>query len=136
MPTAVAQAYIDYSVEQKRKATEEAQRWNQQQMDRVQQQMVDQKAGNRCFPEKRKHADLPPWSTVTKPKSWGLSPIVWLTPPQRRIAAQSQYDEVQKALAKHSPENIISLPEFSGHAQIQDLRIAPDPNATKPCRTA
>lgn len=49
----VAQAYIDYSVEQKRKATEEAQRWNQQQMDRVQQQMVDQKAAIDAFLKKK-----------------------------------------------------------------------------------
>lgn len=119
----VAQAYIDYSVEQKRKATEEAQRWNQQQMDRVQQQMVDQKAAIDAFLKKENMLTFRGVDGY-ETEELGIITNRLADATQRRIAAQSQYDEVQKALAKHSPEDIISLPEFSGHAQIQDLRIA------------
>lgn len=119
----VAQAYIDYSVEQKRKATEEAQRWNQQQMDRVQQQMVVQKA---AIDDYLKKENMLTFRGVDgyETEELGIITNRLADATQRRIAAQSQYDEVQKALAKHSPEDIISLPDFSGHAQIQDLRIA------------
>lgn len=119
----VAQAYIDYSVEQKRKAIEEAQRWNQQQMDRVQQQMVAQKA---AIDDYLKKENMLTFRGVDgyETEELGIITNRLADATQRRIAAQSQYDEVQKALAKHSPEDIISLPEFSGHAQIQDLRIA------------
>ncbi|WP_231625943.1 GumC family protein [Kluyvera genomosp. 1] len=119
----VAQAYIDYSVEQKRKAIEEAQRWNQQQMDRVQQQMVAQKA---AIDDYLKKENMLTFRGVDgyETEELGIITNRLADATQRRIAAQSQYDEVQKALAKHSPEDIISLPDFSGHAQIQDLRIA------------
>lgn len=119
----VAQAYIDYSIEQKHKAIEEAQRWNQQQMDRVQQDMVAQKAAINDFLKKE---NLLTFRGVDgyETEELGIITNRLADATQRRIVAQSQYDEVQKALAKHSPEEIISMPEFSGHAQIQDLRIA------------
>lgn len=119
----VAQAYIDASVEQKHKATKEAQAWNQQQMDRVQQQMVEQKAAIDDFLKKE---DLLTFRGVDgfETEQLGIITNRLADSTQRRIAAQAQYDEVQKALADHAPEDIISLPQFSDHSQIQDLRIA------------
>lgn len=119
----VAQAYINYSVEQKHKATEDALHWNQQQMERVQQQMVDQKAAIDAFLKKENMLTFRGVDGY-ETEQLGIITNRLADATQRRIAAQSQYDEVQKALADHAPEEIISLPEFSGHAQIQDLRIA------------
>lgn len=42
---------------------------------------------------------------------------------QRRLKAQTVWDKVRRQQGK-PPEAIISLPEISGHPQIQDLRIA------------
>ncbi|PLP30069.1 capsular biosynthesis protein, partial [Klebsiella michiganensis] len=42
---------------------------------------------------------------------------------QRRLKAQTVWDKVRRQQGK-APEAIISLPEISGHPQIQDLRIA------------
>ena len=42
---------------------------------------------------------------------------------QRRVAAESLYNEVRRGAGK-SLEDVISLPVISDHAQIQDLRIA------------
>ena len=119
----VARAYIDYAVEQKRQVTKEAQRWNQQQMERVQQQMVAQKD---AIDEYLKKENMLTFRGVDgyETEQLGIITNRLADATQRRIVAQSQYEEVQKALAKHSPEEIISLPDFSGHAQIQDLRIA------------
>ncbi|MBW7981434.1 GumC family protein [Enterobacillus tribolii] len=119
----VAQAYIDDATAQKRRATEEAQRGNQQQMERVKQQMVDQKAAIDAF---LKQEGLLTFRGVDgfETEQLGIVTNRLADATQRRIAAQSQYDEVRQALARHAPQDIISLPDFSGHAQIQDLRIA------------
>ncbi len=42
---------------------------------------------------------------------------------QRRLKAQTVWDKVRRQQGK-PVEQIISLPEISGHPQIQDLRIA------------
>ena len=119
----VAQAYIDHSVDQKRQSLERAQRWNQQQMNNLRQQMDAQKAEIDAYLKKE---GLLTFRGVDgyETEQLGIVTNRLADATQRRIAAQSQYDLVQQALAKHSLDDIISIPDFSGHAQIQDLRIA------------
>lgn len=119
----VAQAYIDYTEGQKQKAIEEAQGWNQQQMDKLRQQMDAQKADIDAYLKKE---GLLTFRGVDgyETEQLGIVTNRLADATQKRIAAESLRDLVQRALAKHSLDDVISIPDFSGHAQIQDLRIS------------
>lgn len=118
----VAQAFIAYNLQQKQNATAGAQRWNAQQMETVKQQLETQKAQINDFLKKE---GLLTFRGVDgfETEELGIVTNRLADATQRRIKAQSEYDAVRQASGR-SLENIISLPEFSNHAQIQDLRIS------------
>lgn len=118
----VAQAFIDYSAAQKRGNTLKARENNQQRMDELQKQIAEQKM---AIDDYLKKEGLLTFRGVDGFETEQLSIITnrLADATQRRVAAQSQYDEVRQR-AGRSLEDVISLPVISDHAQIQDLRIA------------
>lgn len=117
----VAQAFINYTVEQKRQKVEKAKALNAEKMDEVQREIVKQKAAMDSY---LKDAGLLTFRGIDGFETEQLSIVTnrLADATQRRVAAESVYNEVNgrgKSLA-----DIISLPAVSDHAQIQDLRIA------------
>ena len=118
----VAQAFIDYTVEQKRQNTLKARESNQQKMDELQKQITEQKQAIDAYLKKE---GLLTFRGVDgfETEQLGIVTNRLADATQRRIAAASLYNEVRQNAGK-SLENVISLPAISSHAQIQDLRIA------------
>jgi len=118
----VAQAFIDYTVEQKRQNTLKARESNQQKMDELQKQITEQKLAIDAYLKKE---GLLTFRGVDgfETEQLGIVTNRLADATQRRIAAASLYNEVRQNAGK-SLENVISLPAISSHAQIQDLRIA------------
>lgn len=118
----VAQAFIDYTVEQKRQNTLKARESNQQKMDELQKQITEQKLAIDGYLKKE---GLLTFRGVDgfETEQLGIVTNRLADATQRRIAAASLYNEVRQNAGK-SLENVISLPAISSHAQIQDLRIA------------
>ncbi|MCP2005143.1 UNVERIFIED_ORG: capsular exopolysaccharide synthesis family protein [Buttiauxella agrestis ATCC 33320] len=118
----VAQAFIDYSAAQKRGNTLKARESNQQRMLELQQQIAGQK---RAIDDYLKQEGLLTFRGVDGFETEQLSIVTnrLADATQRRVAAESQYNEVRRS-AGRSLEDVISLPVISDHAQIQDLRIA------------
>jgi capsular exopolysaccharide synthesis family protein len=118
----VAQAFIDYTVEQKRSNTLKARESNQQRMDELQKQISEQKLAINDYLKKE---GLLTFRGVDgfETEQLGIVTNRLADATQRRIAAASLYNEVRQNAGK-SLEDVISLPAISSHAQIQDLRIA------------
>ena len=118
----VAQAFIDYSATQKRGNTLKARESNQQRMDELQKQIAEQKLAIDDYLRKE---GLLTFRGVDgfETEQLGIVTNRLADATQRRVAAQSQYNEVRQR-AGRSLEDVISLPVISDHAQIQDLRIA------------
>lgn len=118
----VAQAFIDYTAEQKRQNTQKARESNLQRMDELQKQIAEQK---QAIDNYLKNEGLLTFRGVDGFETEQLSIVTnrLADATQRRVAAESQYNEVRQNAGK-SLSDVISLPAISNHAQIQDLRIA------------
>lgn len=118
----VAQAFINYSVEQKRLKAERVRLLDYQKLMQVQQSIIEQKAEiDRFLKEEKLLTFRGIDGFETEQLSITTSKLAEAT--QRRIAAESLYKEINSP-AVHSLDGVISLPSISSHAQIQDLRIA------------
>lgn len=118
----VAQAFIDYSAAQKRGNTLKAREINQKRMDELQKQIADQKVAINDY---LKNQGLLTFRGVDgfETEQLGIVTNRLADATQRRVAAQSLYNEVRLRPGR-SLENLISLPVISDHAQIQHLRLA------------
>ncbi|QYM92432.1 GumC family protein [Dickeya zeae] len=118
----VAQAFISYTAKQKHLKTLKASALNQKQMEEVWQQVVAQQAAIDQF---LKREGLLTFRGVDgfETEQLGLVTTKLADATQRRITAETNYNSVRLNAGKPL-ENIISLPDISTHAQIQDLRIA------------
>lgn len=118
----VAQAFIDYTLDQKRLKTEKAREVNLQKMEEVQKEIAQQKADIDNFLAKE---GLLTFRGIDGFETEQLSIVTnrLADATQRRIAAES-LEKAVSAGGRVSLDNIISLPTISNHAQIQDLRIA------------
>ncbi|EHU5128443.1 polysaccharide biosynthesis tyrosine autokinase [Vibrio vulnificus] len=118
----VAQAFIDYSVNQKVAKTQDAQHWNQVQMDELRQQVMEKKKEMERFLNKE---GLLTFRGIDgfETEELGITTNKLADAKERRLAAQSQYEIVLKNL--DAPlEDVAAIPEISSHPQLQDLRIA------------
>ena len=118
----VAQAFIDYSLAQKQKILLQAQGWNEKMMDDLRNKLDRQKADIDDFLKKN---GLLTFRSMDGYETEQLGIVInhLADATQRRLKAQTVWDKVRRQQGK-PPEAIISLPEISGHPQIQDLRIA------------
>ncbi|NUC57758.1 capsular biosynthesis protein [Escherichia coli] len=118
----VAQAFIDYTLDQKRLKTEKARELNLQKMEEVQKEIAKQKTEIDNFLTKE---GLLTFRGIDGFETEQLSIVTnrLADATQRRIAAESLYKEISTGEGA-SLDNVISLPMISNHAQIQDLRIA------------
>nr|WP_287856010.1 exopolysaccharide transport family protein [Klebsiella sp.] len=118
----VAQAFIDYSLQQKQKTLLQAQGWNEKMMDDLRNKLDRQKADIDDF---LKQNGLLTFRSMDGYETERLGIVInhLADATQRRLKAQTVWDKVRRQQGK-PPEAIISLPEISGHPQIQDLRIA------------
>ncbi|WP_183269654.1 polysaccharide biosynthesis tyrosine autokinase [Buttiauxella sp. A111] len=118
----VAQAFIDYSAAQKRGNTLKAREINQKRMDELQKQIAEQKL---AIDDYLKNQGLLTFRGVDGFETEQLSIVTnrLADATQRRVAAQSLYNEVRQRPGR-SLDNVISLPVISDHAQIQHLRLA------------
>ncbi|WP_213133460.1 GumC family protein [Citrobacter sp. FP75] len=117
----VAQAFINYTVEQKRQKVEKAKALNAEKMDEIQASIAKQKEEMDGY---LKNAGLLTFRGIDGFETEQLSIVTnrLADATQRRVAAESVYNEVNSG--GKSLESIISQPSVSDHAQIQDLRIA------------
>lgn len=118
----VAQAFIDYSLQLKQKALLQAQGWNEKMMDDLKNKMAQQKADIDDYLKKNgllTFRSMDGYET----EQLGITINHLADATQRRLKAQTIWDKVRRQQGK-PPEEIISLPDISGHPQIQDLRIA------------
>ncbi|MEI7234137.1 polysaccharide biosynthesis tyrosine autokinase [Pectobacterium carotovorum] len=117
-----AQAFIDYTARQKHLKTLKAKTLNQKQMEEVWQQVVEQQAVIDQFLKKE---GLLTFRGVDgfETEQLGIVTNKLADATQHRIRAETNYNSVRLNVGT-SLENIISLPDISNHAQIQDLRIA------------
>ena len=118
----VAQAFIDYSLKLKQKNLLQAQGWNDKMMADLKAKMVRQKADIDTY---LKQQGLLTFRGVDgyETEQLGIVTNHLADATQRRIKAQTTWDKIRRQKGK-PPEQVISLPEISGHPQIQDLRIA------------
>ncbi len=118
----VAQAFIDYSLQQKQNTLLQAQGWNEKMMDDLKSKMERQKADIDNF---LKQNGLLTFRSMDGYETERLGIVInhLADATQRRLKAQTVWDKVRRQQGK-PVEQIISLPEISGHPQVQDLRIA------------
>lgn len=117
----VAQAFINYTVEQKRLKVEKARELNFEKMEEIQKSIAKQKEEMDSY---LKNAGLLTFRGIDGFETEQLSIVTnrLADATQRRVAAESVYNEVNSG--GRSAESVISQPSISNHAQIQDLRIA------------
>ncbi|MCW8347120.1 exopolysaccharide transport family protein [Vibrio sp. ZSDZ65] len=118
----VAQAFIDYTVEQKIAKTQQAKLWNQQQLNVLKQQIRQQKQEIDAFLQSE---GLLTFRGVDgfETEELGIITNKLADAKERRLAAQANYELVNKYM-KGNTADLTSLPDFSSHPQLQDLRIA------------
>lgn len=118
----VSKAFIDYTVDQKVEKTENALRWNQEQMKDLHQQVTAKKKEMERFLDKNgllTFRGIDGYET----EELGIVTNKLADAKERRLASQAQYEIVARNM--DAPiEDIASMPEVSGHPQMQDLRIA------------
>ncbi|MFA0421832.1 exopolysaccharide transport family protein [Vibrio sp. 10N.222.54.A1] len=119
---AVAQAFIDYTVEQKIAKTQQAKRWNTQQLGVLKQQISQQKKEIDAFLQSE---GLLTFRGVDgfETEELGIITNKLADAKERRLAAQANYELVSQYM-KGDTGTLTSLPDFSSHPQLQDLRIA------------
>lgn len=119
---AVAQAFIDYSVEQKVKKTELAQRWNEEQMDEVRKQVNEKKDEIQNYLQQE---GLLTFRGIDgfETEQLSITTNKLADAKERRLDAQAKYEVVMRNM-NSSLEDIAAIPEISSHPQLQDLRIA------------
>ncbi|EIQ78677.1 chain length determinant family protein [Shigella flexneri 1235-66] len=117
----VAQAFINYTVDQKRLKAEQARNLNFEKMEEIQKSIAKQKEEMDSY---LKNSGLLTFRGIDGFETEQLSIVTnrLADATQRRVAAESVYNEVNSR--GKSSGDIISLPSVSDHAQIQDLRIA------------
>lgn len=117
----VAQAFINYTVEQKRLKAEQARNLNFEKMEEIQKSIAKQKEEMDSY---LKNSGLLTFRGIDGFETEQLSIVTnrLADATQRRVAAESVYNEVNSR--GKSSGDIISLPSVSDHAQIQDLGIA------------
>ncbi len=118
----VAQAFIDYTIDQKVEKVKAAQQWNQKQMEELKNQVAAKKKEMETF---LNEAGLITYRGIdgfeTQQMSIASERLANAT--ERRMLAQSQYELVVRNL--DAPlEDVASIPAISSHPQLQDLRIA------------
>lgn len=118
----IAQAFIDYSLQQKQKTLHQAQVWNEKLMAKLKTKMVKQQAD---IDDWLKQQGLLTFRGVDgyETEQLGIATNKLADATQRRLEAQSTWEKIRNQPGK-AAEQLISLPEISGHPQIQDLRIA------------
>ncbi|MGF1744606.1 exopolysaccharide transport family protein [Vibrio minamisatsumaniensis] len=118
----VAKAFIDYTVEQKIARTQQAKLWNQQQLDVLKKQIRQQKQEIDAFLQREGLL------TFRGVDGFQTEELVIITnkladAKERRLASQANYELVNKYMKDHNTD-LSSMPDFSSHPQLQDLRIA------------
>lgn len=118
----VAQAFISYSLQQKQKTLLQAQQWNEKMMADLKNKMVKQQADIDAW---LKQQGLLTFRGVDgyETEQLGIVTNRLADATQRRLEAETTWDKIRRQQGKPA-EQVISLPEISGHPQIQDLRIA------------
>lgn len=118
----IAQAFIDYSLQQKQKTLHQAQLWNEKLMADLKNKMVKQQVD---IDDWLKQQGLLTFRGVDgyETEQLGIATNKLADATQRRLEAQSTWEKVQNQPGM-AAEQLISLPDISGHPQIQDLRIA------------
>lgn len=118
----VAQSYIDYSVEQKVQKTIAAQEWNQQRLAELKQTMLEQKKGIEALLDAE---GLLTFRGVDgfETETLGIVTNKLADAKDRRLTLKANYDVVSQSSGIPLLD-VITLPEISSHAQVQDLRIA------------
>ncbi|EPQ9969891.1 GumC family protein [Vibrio vulnificus] len=119
---AVAQGFIDYSVEQKMAKTQSAQQWNESQMAELREQVAAKKKEMERFLDKE---GLLTFRGIDgfETEELGITTNKLADAKERRLAAQAQYEIVLNNI--DAPlDDIAAIPEISSHPQLQDLRIA------------
>nr|QIH44156.1 polysaccharide biosynthesis tyrosine autokinase [Vibrio ziniensis] len=118
----IAQAFIDYTVDNKIEKVKAAQQWNEEQMEDLRKQVANKKKEMEQFLNKE---DLITFKGIDGFETQQLSIMTerLANATERRMLAQSQYELVVQNL--DAPlEDLASIPEISSHPQLQDLRIA------------
>ncbi|MGF1778973.1 GumC family protein [Vibrio nomapromontoriensis] len=118
----VAQAFIDYTVDQKIAKTQQAKIWNQQQLDLLKGQIGEQKKEIDAFLQRE---GLLTFRGVDgfETEELGIITNKLADAKERRLASQANYELVNKYM-KGNTADLTSLPDISSHPQLQDLRIA------------
>lgn len=118
----IAQAFIDYSVDNKIEKVKAAQQWNEQQMEDLRKQVAKKKKEMEQFLNKE---GLITFQGIDGFETQQLSIMTerLANATERRMLAQSQYELVVQSI--DAPlDDLASIPEISNHPQLQDLRIA------------
>lgn len=118
----VAQAFIDYTVEQKVAKTRQAQEWNEQQMATLKSQVEEKKREIERFLDKEGLIMFRGIDGI-ETEQLGILTNKYADAKERRLAAQATYELVAKYM-QGNIEDISAVPEVSSHPQLQDLRIA------------
>ncbi|MGB2079345.1 MAG: GumC family protein, partial [Vibrio sp.] len=118
----VAQAFIDYTMDQKTAKTRQAQAWNERRMQELKQDIIEKKAGIQKLIDNEgllTFRGIDGFETETL----GIVTNKLADARDRRIQYKAEYDVISRYLGKPLSE-VITSTEISNHAQIQDLRIA------------
>lgn len=118
----VAQAFIDYTVEQKVAKTRQAQEWNEQQMATLKTQVEEKKREIERFLNKEGLIMFRGIDGI-ETEQLGILTNKYADAKERRLAAQATYELVAKYM-QGNIKDISAVPEVSSHPQLQDLRIA------------
>ncbi|MEB6379529.1 polysaccharide biosynthesis tyrosine autokinase [Leclercia adecarboxylata] len=115
----VAESFISYTLGLKQEKTRQASEDTQHKLQQLKQQMIQQKTALDNYLAK---AGLLTFRGVDgfETEQMGIVTNRLANATERRVAAESLYNEVHN----RGGRSIVSLPSVSGHAQIQDLRIA------------
>lgn len=119
---AIAQAYIDFSIEQRLVATLQASQWNTNRLAELSRQITAQEKSLNDFLQ---HNGLITFRGVDglQTEELGILTNKLADAREQRIAALAQYQAITKSDGSYIAD-LSAIPEASSHPQIQDLRIA------------
>ncbi|MGL5673602.1 MAG: GumC family protein, partial [Plesiomonas shigelloides] len=119
---AVAQAYIDFSIEQRLAATLQASQWNKNRLAELSRQITAQEKSLNDFLQRN---GLITFRGVDglQTEELGIITNKLADAREQRIAALAQYQAITKSDGSYIAD-LSAIPEASSHPQIQDLRIA------------
>ncbi|MGB5446715.1 MAG: polysaccharide biosynthesis tyrosine autokinase [Psychromonas sp.] len=118
----VAHAYIEYTIEQKSNKIITAEEWSSQRLKELKQTMLDQKDEIEQLLRKEQlltFRGVDGFETETL----GIVTNKLADAKDRRLTAKANLDVISQTLG-NPLQDVITFPEISSHAQIQDLRIA------------